>query len=333
MSSKVSLTGIKPTGTIHLGNYLGAIRPALQLMQNDEYKGYYFIADYHSLTTMHDPKLLKNSVYEVAASWLACGLDPNKVVLYQQSHIPEILEFYWIISCFTAKGHMNRAHAYKAMMAENSEHGRDPDQGINMGIYSYPVLMAADILFLKSDVVPVGPDQLQHIEISREIAQAFNYVYGDVFKLPKALEQDVILIPGLDGRKMSKSYGNVLPLFCEEKKMQKIINKIKTDSLPPEAAKDPDDSLIFDLYKYFATESEVNSLKQWYLKGIGWGEAKAELFKVINRELAQPRARYFELMANTQKIDDVLEDGANQVRQKAQIFLKEVKKIIGLGRN
>ncbi|MBI2521887.1 MAG: tryptophan--tRNA ligase [Bdellovibrio sp.] len=330
MNKKICLTGIKPTGNPHLGNYLGAIRPAIKMAQSGEYAGYYFIADYHSLTAVHNGKELNQYIYDVAATWMAFGLDPNQVVLYQQSHIPEVLELHWILSCFTAKGHMNRAHAYKAIVQENENNGRDPDLGVNIGIYTYPVLMSADILLLQSDVVPVGPDQLQHLEIAREIAQSFNFVYGNLLKLPKALEQNVPLIPGSDGRKMSKSYQNTIPLFASEKDLRKHINRIKTDSLPPEVPKNPDDSLIFTLYKFFATPEEVDNLKAWYLRGIGWGDAKAQLFEVINRELQLPRQRYQELIANKPEIDRILNMGAEQVRSKSQALLKKIKKTIGV---
>tara|TARA_R110000868_G_scaffold155691_8_gene382260 strand:+ start:8233 stop:9231 length:999 start_codon:yes stop_codon:yes gene_type:complete len=330
MSKPICLTGIKPTGMPHLGNYLGAIKPAIEMANSNQYDCFYFIADYHSLTTVHEPKLMSQYIYEVAATWLSMGLDPEKVTIYRQSDLPQIMEMNWILSCFTAKGHMNRAHAYKALSQANIDAGRDSDQSVNMGIYGYPVLMAADILFLRTNLVPVGADQLQHIEIAREIVSSFNAVYGEVLVAPEALVQSETLIPGLDGRKMSKSYQNTIPLFLPEKKLQKLINKIKTDSLPPEAPKDPDDSLIFDLYKFFATKKQQDDLAAWFKRGIGWGEAKAELFKVINAGLEQPRARYEELMANPKEIDRILEIGANKVKPKAQDFLTKVKKATGI---
>ena len=328
---KTCLTGIKPTGMPHLGNYLGAIQPAIEMANSGEYDSYYFIADYHTLTTVHDAKKLNEYIYEVAAVWLAMGLDPSKSVLYKQSDIPEVMEVNWILSCFTSKGLMNRAHAYKAIVQDNEDNKRDADQSVNMGIYSYPVLMAADILFINSDVVPVGADQVQHIEIARNIASAFNHQYGDIFNLPEALvRKNFSLIPGLDGRKMSKSYDNHIPLFLPEKKLKKMLNKIKTDSLAPEVPKDPEDSLIFDLFKLFGNEQEVKDLSDWYKKGIGWGEAKAELFKVVNRELEGPREIYNELMANKKKIDMVLEEGRDKIRPKAQALLKDLKNTIGV---
>jgi len=329
-TKKISLTGIKPTGMPHLGNYLGAIKPALEMANSDDFEGYYFIADYHSLTTVHKAETLKEYIYEVAATWLALGLDPKKVTLYQQSHIPEIMEMNWITSCFTAKGLMNRAHAYKAIVQDNEERKRDSDHGVNMGTYTYPVLMASDILFLKSNVVPVGADQLQHIEIARDIASSFNYVYGDIFTLPEAKVQEGDLVPGLDGRKMSKSYDNHIPLFLPEKKLKKLINKIKTDSSEPSVPKNPEDSIIFDFYKLFATKEQIVDLDAWFRRGIGWGEAKLELFNVINDHLKGPREIYNELMADKSKIDKILEEGAARVRPKAQEFLIEVKKSIGV---
>ena len=328
--SKISLTGIKPTGTPHLGNYLGSIRPALELAKKQEYKGFYFIADYHSLNSMHDAKNLRSDIYEVAATWLACGLDPEEVTIYKQSDIPEILELNWILSCFCAKGLMNRAHAYKAKLAENQNEGRDIDFGINMGLYCYPILMAADILILNSNIVPVGADQLQHVEIARDLANAFNHHYGDVIKLPQAQERGDKVIVGLDGRKMSKSYGNTIPLLVPEKKLRKFIMKIVTDSLPPEAPKDPDNSTIMDLYKFFATGEEVERLKDSYKNGIGWGYAKQELFEVVNRELAPLREKYNYFLENTEEIDKVLKVGGERARELASKNLSIIKKKIGV---
>lgn len=332
MSKKVCLTGVKPTGMPHLGNYIGAIKPAIDLANSGEYSSYYFIADYHSLIGVHDGKVLNNFIYEVAATWLAMGLDPKHVTLYKQSDIPEIMELNWIISCFTAKGLMNRAHAYKAMIQANGEAQRDEDSGVNMGLFTYPVLMAADILILNSDVVPVGADQLQHIEIARDIASSFNHNYKkDLLKLPTAIvAEDNKLLVGLDGRKMSKSYNNHIPLFSTEKELKKLINRITTDSSDPTTPKNPDDSLIFDFYKEFSSPEEALLLKEWYLKGIGWGEAKMELLKVLNRTLETPREKYFELMNDKKQIDLILEEGAQRVRPKAQALLKQLKSTIGV---
>lgn len=328
--NKISLTGIKPTGTPHLGNYLGSIRPALQLAEKSGMEGFYFIADYHSLTSVHSGKKLNSDIYDVAATWLACGLDPKKVTLYKQSDIPEILELNWILSCFCAKGLMNRAHAYKAKSSDNTNEGRDIDFGINMGLYGYPVLMAADILTLNADIVPVGADQLQHVEIARDLANAFNHHYGDVIKLPLAQERDDRLVVGLDGRKMSKSYNNTIPLLVPEKKLRKMVMKIVTDSLPPEAPKDPSNSAIMDLYKMFATPDEIKNLTNDYQTGIGWGFAKEELFKVINRELTPFRDKYNYFIENKNDIDHILKKGAERARELASKNLLEIKRRIGV---
>jgi tryptophanyl-tRNA synthetase len=331
MSKKICLTGVKPTGMPHLGNYIGAIKPAIDMANTGEYDSYYFIADYHSLISVHDPKLLRNYIYEVAATWLAMGLDPKKVTLYKQSDIPEVLELHWITSCFTVKGLMNRAHAYKAAIASNTEALRDEDHGINVGLFTYPVLMASDIMILNADVVPVGADQLQHIEIARDIATTFNNSYGNKLKLPKGIVREGNkLLAGLDGRKMSKSYNNHIPLFSSEKELKKLINRITTDSSDPTVPKNPDDSLLFDFYSEFATAEETAALRNWYLRGIGWGEAKMELLTVLNRTLAGPREIYAELMANPKKIDLILEEGAAKVRPQAQSFIRDLKRTIGV---
>ncbi|EQC45735.1 tryptophan--tRNA ligase [Bacteriovorax sp. BSW11_IV] len=331
MSKKISLTGIKPTGAPHFGNYIGAVRPALEMANSDEYEGIYFIADYHSLTSVHDPKLLNEYIYEVAATWLACGLNPDKTTIYLQSQVSEVMEFNWILSCFTSKGLMNRAHAYKAFVQKNEELGRDEDQGVNMGLYTYPILMACDILIHKADVVPVGEDQLQHVEISRDIANAFNHNYKkELFKLPEGMARKGVMLPGLDGRKMSKSYNNHIPLFLDEKKLRKTVMKITTDSTPPEAPKDPNASLVFDLFKFFANESQQAELAAWYKRGIGWGEAKDELFKVMNNEIGEAREKYNHYMSNKHLIDEILHAGAAKLRPGIQEYLKEVKEVIGV---
>jgi tryptophanyl-tRNA synthetase len=330
MSKKICLTGVKSTGMPHLGNYIGAIKPAIEMANSGEFESFFFIADYHSLIGVHDPKLLRHYTYEVAATWLAMGLDPKKITLYKQSDIPEIFELHWIASCFTIKGLMNRAHAYKAMVQENSEHERDEDHGVNIGLFTYPVLMACDIMILNADVVPVGADQLQHIEIARDIATSFNHTYGQKLKLPKGIvgEGNKLLV-GLDGRKMSKSYNNHIPLFATEKELKKLINRITTDSSGPTEPKNPDDSLIFNLYETFATKEQTEALRAWYLRGIGWGEAKMELLNVLNETLKGPREIYNELMSDTKKIDLILAEGASIVRPRAQKLLTDIKQTIG----
>ncbi|AUX47231.1 tryptophanyl-tRNA synthetase [Sorangium cellulosum] len=333
------LTGIKPTGTPHLGNYVGAIKPALALAETAS-KALYFVADYHALNAIHDAQKLRGLVLEVAATWLALGLDPAKVVFYKQSDIPELFELSWILSCFTAKGLMNRAHAYKAAVARNlgSRGGTasvddmdDLDAGINMGLYSYPVLMAADILLFKTNVVPVGKDQIQHIEIARDIAQRVNTVYGPTLVLPEArVSAETAVIPGLDGRKMSKSYDNTIPLFLPPEKLRKLLFKYKTDSSPPSEPKDPDTSPLFHLYREFATPEETEALRGRYRAGIGWGEAKEAVFDVLNRALTEPRRRYAELMAEPERIDALLAEGAARAREIARVTLEETRRTIGV---
>ncbi|MBS4201790.1 tryptophan--tRNA ligase [Bacillus sp. FJAT-49732] len=328
---KTILTGIKPTGKIHLGNYIGAIKPALELAKVEDYQAAYFIADYHGLTKIHDAYEFRQLSYGIAATWLALGLDPEKAIFYRQSDVPEIFELTWILACFSPKGLMNRAHAYKAIVENNKQADKDVDFGVNMGIFTYPILMAADILLFKTNIVPVGKDQVQHVEIARDIAESFNNVYGETFLLPEyQIQEDTAVLPGLDGRKMSKSYNNTIPLFEDEKKLKKLINKIKTDSLPPEAPKDPDSSILFSLYQEFAALKEIEELRMQYEKGIGWGEVKQELFRVMNSYLEQPREKYNELMASPEVLDDILLKGAEKARAVAAPFLKEIKKKVGL---
>ncbi|KKI91379.1 tryptophan--tRNA ligase [Bacillus sp. SA1-12] len=327
---KTILTGIKPTGQIHLGNYIGAIKPALELAKVQDFNAAYFVADYHGLTKIHNPEEFRHLSYGIAATWLALGLDPEKVIFYRQSDVPEIFELNWILSCFTSKGLMNRAHAYKAIVDSNKKVDRDIDFGVNMGLFNYPILMTADILMFKTEVVPVGKDQVQHVEIARDIAESFNNHYGETFLLPEyKIQEDTAVLPGLDGRKMSKSYNNTIPLFEEPKKLQKLINKIKTDSLPPEVPKDPDTSVIFMLYKEFASPTEVDKMKEQFLSGISWGEAKKELFNVMDRFISQPRERYHELMASPESLDEILKEGAEKARAISAPFLKEIKRKIG----
>ncbi|HEY5923436.1 MAG TPA: tryptophan--tRNA ligase [Kofleriaceae bacterium] len=332
------LTGIKPTGTPHIGNLLGAIRPALELA-NQGLEAMYFIADYHALTTVHPPDYkpddLRQLTYEVAATWLAAGLDPERTLFYRQSDIPEIFELAWVFSCFTSKGWANKSHAYKDHVAKAQEAGEtDVDAGINMGVYSYPILMAADIVAFDVDLVPVGKDQQQHVEIARDIAQRINHAYGkDVLKLPKAkIDDNTAVVPGIDGKKMSKSYGNVIPIFASPKQMKKAVNQIVTDSLPPETPKDPDASTIFAIYKAIATPDETRELADRYRAGIGWGDAKKALLDRIEAEVGAARTRYDELMADTAKIDALLAKGAEKARVTARATLDRVRKAIGISR-
>jgi tryptophanyl-tRNA synthetase len=327
---KTILTGIKPTGQIHLGNYIGAIKPALELTKLQDYIPAYFVADYHVLTKIHNAEEFRHFSYGIAATWLALGLDLEKVIFYRQSDVPEIFELNWILSCFASKGLMNRAHAYKAIVDSNKKLEKDIDFGVNMGLFNYPILMTADILMFKTEVVPVGKDQVQHVEIARDIAESFNNNYGETFLLPEyKIQKDTAVLPGLDGRKMSKSYNNTIPLFKEPNKLQNLIKKIKTDSLPPEAPKDPDNSVLFMLYKEFASPIEVEKMKEQYLSGIGWGEAKKELFYVMDKFLKQPREKYNELMASPETLDEILKNGAEKARSISVPFLKEIKRKIG----
>jgi tryptophanyl-tRNA synthetase len=331
-SKQVVLTGITPSGTPHIGNYIGAIKPALELAKNPDYKARYFIADYHSLIKLWDADLRKQYTYEIAATWLALGLDPKQVVFYRQSDVPEIMELTWILTTMAAKGLLNRAHAYKAQVDANLEEGVDTDSGITMGLFNYPVLMAADILMFNTELVPVGKDQIQHVEIARDIAARFNHVYKtDLLTPPKALVDDKTqTIPGLDGRKMSKSYGNTIPIFAPEKKLRKLIMKIKTNSLLPEEPKVTRGCALFTLYQCFANEAELNEMKLRYQTGIGWGEVKQTLFEKINADLKAPRDKYNELMANHDKIESLLKHGAEQARMIALPLLNKVRKKIGI---
>jgi tryptophanyl-tRNA synthetase len=328
---KVSLTGIKPTGDLHIGNYVGAIKPALELAK--EYDARYFIADYHALNTMKNPAELNLTIRQVAACWIASGLDPEKVIFYRQSSIPEVFELTAMLMAFTSKGLMNRAHAYKDAVQKNSEKGSDPDAGVNMGLFTYPVLMAADIIIFDSDVVPVGADQVQHIEMAQDIAQSVNANYGQqVLKVPQAaVQEDVAVVPGLDGRKMSKSYGNVIPLFAPEKTLHKTVMRIVTNSQSVEEPKDPDACQIFQLYKLFASADEKQALAARYRAGgMGWGEAKEELFRVINRELSPVRLRFDEIMADIPSLDKILAEGAEKARPIAAATVRRFRKAAGI---
>jgi tryptophanyl-tRNA synthetase len=328
---KVSLTGIKPTGNLHIGNYFGAIRPALELTR--EYDARYFIADYHALNTMKDPAELSASIREVAAGWLAAGLDPDKVIFYRQSSIPEVFELTTLLMAFTSKGLMNRAHAYKAAVQENNEKGDDPDSGVNMGLFTYPVLMAADIMLFDSDVVPVGKDQVQHIEMAQDIAQTVNHTYGgQVLKAPQAaVQEQVAVVPGLDGRKMSKSYNNAIPLFIPEQQLRKLIMRMVTNSQSVEEPKDPASSQIFQLYKLFAAPEEQDALAVRYRQGgMGWGEAKEELFRAVNRELSPLRERFNAILEDSAGLDRMLREGAEKARPIAAATVKRFRKAAGI---
>jgi len=330
---KIVLTGIKPTGKVHIGNYIGAIRPGLKMIEENPYQSLFFIADYHALTSTPEKDELRELTYDVAATWIACGLDPKKSIIYRQSDIPEIFEIMWILSCFSPKGLMNRAHAYKARVQSNETQGKmDLDAGINVGLFLYPVLMASDILTFDTDIVPVGEDQIQHIEIARDIAGKVNHhCRSQILKIPEfSVQKETKIVPGLDGQKMSKSYDNTVPLFCDSKKLRKLLMKIKTDSLPPEAPKETKDSVIFQLYKEFATSEEVADLAQKYQSGIGWGEAKQILYEAIDKHISPMRKEYEGLIHDKQELDKILNDGAARARESAKIVLKRLRSALGL---
>ncbi len=330
--NQVYLTGITTTGTPHLGNYAGAIRPAIAASQQPGTEHFYFLADLHSLIKGISPEEVRQSRMEIAATWLALGLDTDKAVFYCQSDIPEIPALAWLLSCQAAKGLLNRAHAYKAVVQDNEQSGsKDPDKGISMGLFSYPVLMAADILMFKAHKVPVGKDQVQHIEMARDMAQRFNHHYGEHFVLPEAqVDTSTALLAGLDGRKMSKSYNNTVPLFAPEKKFRKLLMKIKTNSLEPGEPKDTEGSALFDIYSAFASEAEIEAVRVQYAEGIAWGEMKQFLFEHLNTLLAEPRAKYDELMNQPKLIGEVLEHGATRARSLSQPFMAELYDAVGI---
>jgi len=321
------LTGITTTGIPHIGNYIGAIRPAIELAQGSD-ESFFFLADYHSIIKNQNVDEIKNSVENVALAWLSCGLDPSNTNFYRQSDVPEILELSWVLNCVTSKGLMNRAHAYKS---ETSKNTNDPDKGITMGLFSYPILMAADILMFDSTHVPVGSDQIQHLEMTRDIAARFNHLFKPLLTLPEPIiqeKEEVVL--GTDGKKMSKSYGNVIPLLENEKVLKKSIMKIVTNSLEPGEPKDSKNCTVFDLYKYFATESEINTFQKSYDNGISWGEAKEILFDSINKELQPIRTKYEELSENKDHINDLLSDGAKKTRIIAKEKILQIREAVGL---
>lgn len=337
------LTGITTTGIPHLGNYVGSIRPAIASAKEAFAKGdgdaFFFLADYHGIIKCFDPDEIHRSTRAIAATWIACGLDPNEVTFYRQSDIPEIPELAWVLNCSCAKGLMNRAHAYKAAVDQNlAKEDTDPDFGISMGLFGYPVLMAADILMFNATHVPVGKDQIQHIEMARDIAGTFNFKYKPLFVEPTAVvDENTPLLTGLDGRKMSKSYGNTIPLFGDgnpqidpEKALKKAIMQIVTNSQLPEEPKNPDDCNIFEIYKAFATQDEINALAEQYRQGIGWGDAKEILFEKINSEIAPYRARYLELMNNPKELEEILQMGAVKARRHAQKQLDKTRRAIGI---
>ena len=328
------LTGITTTGTPHLGNYAGAIRPAIVASRAADADSFYFLADYHALIKCDDPARIQRSRLEIAATWLALGLDTDKATFYRQSDIPEIPELCWLLTCVAGKGLLNRAHAYKASVDKNVEQGEDPDAGITMGLFSYPVLMAADILMFNAHKVPVGRDQIQHVEMARDIGQRFNHLFGngkELFTLPEAvIEEDVATLPGLDGRKMSKSYDNTIPLFGTAKQLKDAVARIVTDSKLPGEAKDADSSHLFTLYQAFAAPAQQAEFRAELESGLAWGEAKNRLYQLLESQLGEARERYNALISKPADLEDILLAGAAKARKTATPFLAELREAVGL---
>lgn len=332
MENEVYLTGITTTGTPHIGNYVGAIRPSIAASKDRDKRNFYFLADFHALAKNEDPDNISQSTLEIAAAWLALGMDTDNSVFYRQSDIPEIPELTWILTSMTAKGMMNRAHSYKAAVQGNLDGGdKDPDKGITMALYSYPILMAADILMFKATKVPVGRDQKQHVEMARDIAQRFNHHFGDVLVLPEPeIDAHTAVLTGLDGRKMSKSYNNTIPLFAPEKKFRKLIMKIKTNSLEPGEAKQTDGSTLFDIYRAFASPEETAEVEKLYAEGIGWGAMKQKLFEYLNDHIGPARNEYERLIADPGVVEAELKKGAARARDVAVPYLDQIRSAIGI---
>jgi tryptophanyl-tRNA synthetase len=327
---KVVLTALKPTGEAHAGNYVGMFRPALSsASEHPEYQFLYFIADYHALTKVRDPERFRHLCYDNAAAWIALGLDTHNAILYRQSDVPEVFELAWLLSCVTPKGLMNRAHAYKAAVAANRRRSlAEEDAGINMGLYNYPILMAADILLFQTDLVPVGKDQVQHVEFARDIAGSFNSAYGPLLKLPQHVVGETI--PGLDGRKMSASLGNTIPLFAPPEELRKRVYQVRTDSSAPDAPKDPTTSTLFLIYEQFATAQQTQAMRERYLAGrVSWEEAKRELSDILAASLAGPRRLYHSLMSDTRQLDEAFAEGGRKARALAGPLMERVRKAIG----
>ena len=325
------LTGITTSGTPHLGNYVGSVRPSVGHSLRPGVESFYFLADYHALIKVDEPGRIQRSTLEIAASWLACGLDPERVVFYRQSDVPEIPELTWFLSCVLGKGVLNRAHAYKAAVDKNTAAGSDPDADVNVGLFMYPVLMGADILMFNAHQVPVGRDQVQHIEMARDMAHSFNHRYGDHFVAPEAaIEDHVATLPGLDGRKMSKSYDNTIPLFAPREQLKKLIGSIVTDSRAPGEPTAVEGSTLFQIYQAFASASETESLRQAYAAGISWADAKHLVFERIDQEIAPMRAAYQALIDNPAKIEAILQAGAAKARAIATPFMGQLRHAVGL---
>ena len=332
MARDIYLTGITTTGTPHIGNYVGAIRPGIAASKDPSKINYYFLADYHALAKNEDPDKIRESTLQIAAAWMALGLDTDHATFYRQSDIPEIPQLMWILTSMTAKGLMNRAHSYKAAVQANVEgDSKDPDKGITMALYSYPILMAADILMFKATKVPVGRDQKQHVEMARDMAQRFNHHYGDVLVLPEpVIDDNTAVLSGLDGRKMSKSYNNTIPVFEPEKRLRKLIMKIKTNSLEPGEPKDIDGSTLFEIYRAFASEAESRAIAERYAEGIAWGEMKQVLFEYVNDHIAPARVEYERLIADPGAVEAELVKGALRAREVSVPYLDEIRRAVGI---
>ena len=326
------LTGITTTGIPHIGNFFGAIKPAIELSDSNDAESFLFLADLHAIIKQNDHSAIEDSVKNVALAWLSAGLNPDNTNFYRQSDIPEISELAWILGCVTSKGLINRSHAYKAAVDQNKANNLDDDKAITMGLFSYPVLMAADILIFNATHVPVGSDQIQHLEMTRDIAGRFNHIYkNDLFNLPEAItNDDAKTIPGLDGRKMSKSYNNVIPFLCSEKELQKGVMRIVTNSLEPGVKKDTKDCNLFTIYSSFASNDQINSLKKLYADGVGWGEAKKLVFNDLNAIIEPVRDRYFDLLQKPDYLNDVLDHGSSKVTPIAKELLEKVRDLVGI---
>jgi len=325
------LTGITTSGTPHLGNYVGAVRPSVQASTRPGVQSFYFLADYHALIKTGDPARVQRSTLEIAATWLAAGLDPERVVFYRQSDIPEIPELTWFLTCVTGKGVLNRAHAYKASVDKNTAAGTEPDDGVTAGLFMYPVLMGADILMFNAHQVPVGRDQIQHIEMARDMASSFNHLYGEHFTLPEAaIDDNVATLPGLDGRKMSKSYDNTIPLFVPRDQLKKLVVGLLTDSRAPGEPKNTDGSALFQIYQAFASAEETAVMRQAFADGIAWGEAKQQLFERLDREIAPMRAAYEHYMTHPDEVERILLAGAAKARAIATPFAQKLRHAVGL---
>ena len=330
IEGKNVLTGVKPTGKPHLGNYLGAIKPAIDMGASAK-QHIMFIADYHAINAEKNVEILNKEIREIACIYLAAGLNPDKSIFYRQSDVPEILEITTILTAFTPKGFMNKAHAYKAAVDKNIAAGKPNDDGINMGLYTYPILMAADILTFNTDVVPVGKDQVQHVEIARDIAGAINAYYGkDLLVLPEAsFDDNIAVIPGVDGRKMSKSYGNVIPLFEDDATLKKAVFSVKTDSKPIEEPKNPDEVLVYEIYKAVAAPDKVQEMADGLKNGkLGYGHIKNMLLEAIIEKTAKEREAYNYYMSHYDEVQKILNAGAVKARAIAAKTLQRLKEAV-----